>query len=200
MDPKLLIYRYSYAVYQLQIQAYDSRKVRFQSCITVSALLLNTIYTKWRLQILKFSMVNKLRQQVQKLKILSFSQNDAKRLNVIPGRHSETTHPSPNKTGDLLPGKATNQTVTPITNSTETDDNNTSNQSRNTTQSHLMDKTTHSFGVPLVVVFTLIIIIVLVILLVAFRTKIKTFCRNSQNQEHDIEKMDTTVSPLMIGK
>lgn len=88
----------------------------------------------------------------------------------------------------------------PITNSTETDDNNTSNQSRNTTQSHLMDKTTHSFGVPLVVVFTLIIIIVLVILLVAFRTKIKTFSRNSQNQEHDIEEMDTTVSPLMIGK
>lgn len=122
------------------------------------------------------------------------------RLNVIPGRHSETTHPSPNKTGDLLPGKATNQTVTPITNSTETDDNNTSNQSRNTTQSHLMDKTTHSFGVPLVVVFTLIIIIVWVILLVAFHTKIKTFCRNSQNQEHDIEEMDTTVSPLMIGK
>lgn len=138
-------------------------------------------------------MVNKLRQQVQKLNVLSFSQNDAKRLNVIPGRHSETTHPSPNKTGDLLPGKATNQTVTPITNST-------SNQSRNTKQSHLMDKTTHSFGVPLVVVFTLIIIIVLVILLVAFRTKIKTFCRNSQNQEHDIEEMDTTVSPLMIGK
>lgn len=63
-----------------------------------------------------------------------------------------------------------------------------------------MDKTTHSFGVPLVVVLTLIIIIVLVILLVAFRTKIKTFCRNSQNQEHDIEEMDTTVSPLMIGK
>ncbi|XP_052707765.1 uncharacterized protein LOC128183020 [Crassostrea angulata] len=126
---------------------------------------------------------------------------DAKRIKpfkVIHGSHSETTHPSQNRTGDLVPSKATNQTVTPITNSTETDENNTSNQSRNATQSHLMDKTTHSFGVPLVGLFTLIIIMVLVILLVAFRTKLKTFCRNSQNQEHDIKEMDTTVSPLMI--
>lgn len=63
-----------------------------------------------------------------------------------------------------------------------------------------MDKTTHSFGVPLVGVFTLIIITVLVILLVVFRTKIMTFCRNSQKQDHDNEEMETTVSPLMNGK
>lgn len=165
--------------------------------------LMNTIYIKWKIQG-QLSIFVKIRQQVQKLiRFFSLTQTDAKRINpfkVIPGSHSEKTHPSPIKTGDVLPGKFTNQTITLITNSTETDENNTSNQSRNTTQSPLMDKTTHSFGVPLVAVFTLIIIMVLVILLVAFRTKIKTFCRNSQNQEHDIKEMDTTVSPLMIGK
>lgn len=130
----------------------------------------------------------------------SLTQNDAKRIKVIPGSQSETTHPSQNKTGDLLPSKVTNKTVTLITNSTETDENNTSNQSRNTTQFHLMNKATHSFGVPLLVVFTLIIMMVLATLVVVYRTKITTFCRNSQSQEQKIEEMDTTVSPLMIGK
>lgn len=119
---------------------------------------------------------------------------------VIPGSHSETTHPWQNKTGDLLPSKATNKTVTLITNSTETDENNNSNQSRNTTQSHLLDKTTHSFGLPLLVAFILISMMVLTTLIVVYRTKIMTFCRNSQSQEHETEEMETTVSPLMTGK
>lgn len=63
-----------------------------------------------------------------------------------------------------------------------------------------MNKATHSLGVPLLVVFTLIIMMVLATLVVVYRTKITAFCRNSQNQEQKIEEMDTTVSPLMIGK